>query len=240
MFRRAMELGDDATRTDLIAVLRRNAPDSPGSLSNAVFEDVVRDTAALLERYGDRVGGNLASRYAATYGRDAAQATRARGELDLIEDVLEGRSPYGSDARVRGLAESTVEGQQMPEISIARADGSTPQLAEVKTIGVPEIGSATRPLGEEPIKRNLREALSQIRARAGEGQTQALVRLDGRHAGPLAMTERSLRGLVLGRLLEGDHVSRVRWIEIIYNDARGRQQRALYELVGRRLVRSGT
>lgn len=150
-----------------------------GRLSNAHLQTTIDDTLAFLNRFNGRVEGNLATRFARRLNADTAQAA---GEIRLIEDALEGRTAFGANRRVGGLAESTVHGVQTPEI-VVRMEGGVDQLAEVKVIGAPEPGQVARPVTREQMRRNLGDTISQIHARDGEGAVGGLVRLDARPGG---------------------------------------------------------
>jgi hypothetical protein len=236
-FARALELvGTDAVARD---ELRKSVDLSRRGVSEADLGRSLHELNQFLDRFGSRVSGDFVSRW-----RRAVQArgdpVQARAELSLAADLLEGRTPLSAaqDLSVAGLPESTVPGQKTPEYRVTDA-GGTSRLAEVKRLNAA--------LTEGNIETNLRQALSQIIPTAERtGDRNGFVRLDatGPHS---ALTAEQVRAAVEQRMRSRrpdpvdpsrstSGIDFVEWVEVLYTDSTGAQQRVLCHVVGGAVV----
>ena len=218
---------DQVGQLDLVHNLELNRR---GRVNNAVLEGTLDEVASLLARFPGRLRGDVASRVRRRADTEPAQAG---AELTLATDLLGGGTALGRQRTVEGIPEG-LQGQRIPEYLVTTPSGGQ-AYAEVKAVGVPEPGQAAAPLNEEAVRRNFGSALGQLRDRENKALTENLIRIDGRNAGPSAVTAADVQGWMRGelrtRVREGVETP-VRWIEVIYNNPNGIQQRVTLEVRG--------
>ncbi len=236
-FQKLAKLGD----AELMAAMRKLL----GNTSHAVGAETLQRTAAFFDKYAGRVSGDFISRFesvveaeaklaklAAKGGKEkiakaTAELDQANAELSTAVDVLEGRSPLGSDRSLHGLTAGEVQGVKTPEFLVT--GGRQPKVpVEVKALG-----NAEGTIGKDAIQRNLRKAASQISARADATTAPGYIRLDASATGRIARSNEQIANEVQGQLkqsLKGARSDHVGWVEVLDKNAAGESQRLLLKV----------
>jgi hypothetical protein len=219
-FSKALKLAenDAVARKEIVEILRLT---QKGSVSNAQLQQSLSNLVSFMERYQGRISGDFASRF-----RRAVQKNdpiQAQAELNLAEDILEGKTRLGTNRSIEGLPEKSISGSQTPEYRVTGFNTGN-HLVEVKVIN--------KPLSEEAIQRNVKKALSQIKEQAGETMEKGgLIRIDSSSA-TSQMTAEEIYQAIKGQLLtpdkNGKKVTEIipnLEVEVMYNDATGNLQK---------------
>ncbi|WP_375771383.1 SH3 domain-containing protein [Archangium gephyra] len=209
---------DGVARASLMESLRLN---QKGTLANSAMQSALNAYLAFLTRHGQRVSGDFMSRFWRANALDKAEAL---AELRLVEDILAGKTPLGPGRQVKGLAESPVPGEKMPEFRVELPSGS--RLAECKAIG-----EAGKPLSATSVSSNVSKAHSQLKAEsARSGEAEGLIRLDAREAGNTDVSTAQLAEWASKNSPNPRDSRATRWVEIFYKNVHGQLVRVVLEL----------
>jgi hypothetical protein len=174
-----------------------------------------------LKRHGKRVSGDSLSRF---WRASAQDRSKALAELRLTEDLLAGKTPLGPSRHVKGLAESNMPDEKMPEFRVELPSGK--RLAECKAIGEPG-----KPLSKNTIINNVHAAHKQLRAESERsGEAEGLIRLDARDAGNTTVSAEELAEWTSKKSPSPRENRATRWVEIFYTNADGQLVRVVLEL----------
>ncbi|WNZ24517.1 hypothetical protein HJG54_17760 [Leptolyngbya sp. NK1-12] len=173
----------DSADNDIVAinaiaeVVRLNR--ETGGVSNVQMENTFSSLADFMESYPGRLSGDFATRFLRTFQSstplEQIKALQARSEINLAEDFLEGRTLLGNSRMVEGVVQprteegNLIQGVPIPEYRVVSENG-VKYLAEVKT---PD-GDFT----SNNVKRNLSDAMSQIREEALNTDIKGYIRID--------------------------------------------------------------
>lgn len=213
---------------------------NPADVTKAFHE-----LAEFLDRYPGRVSGDMVSRFRRAV-QQRGDPKQALAEIALARDILEGRTPLGSDVKVEGIAESGVPEQKNPEYRATDPSGKA-RIVEIKRVGQ-EGGD----LSKNGLKSNLGAAIGQVVGQSRRtGETEGFIRVDAQHTTKTALTSEDIKGMAAGELrfprtsVEGAKlpegttvrgIDYVRWIEVLYKDAAKMPRRLLLEVQGGQLV----
>ncbi len=213
---------DPVGREKLLEAMRLNREKS--SVSDPILQNALTEYLAFLKHYGDRISGDFMSRFLKANGSDGlAQSIKARAELHLAEDLMASKTSLGSGRRVEALPESKVAGEDVPEFRVETPSGA--RLAECKAIGEPG-----KPLSPNGIRNNVGTAHEQLKQQSARtGESDGLIRLDGRNAGNTEFTAEKLAELVSSKLSSTSTPHVTRWVEILYRNSHGEVVRVVLE-----------
>ncbi|MET0403002.1 MAG: hypothetical protein ABW123_11395 [Cystobacter sp.] len=183
-----------------------------------------------MRNHGERVSGDFLSRF---WRANAQDKVEALAELRLAEDLLAGRTPLGNSRHVKALAESSTQGEKMPEFRVELPAGN--RLAESKAIGEPG-----KPLSETPVVNNTKTDHKQLLEESTRsGESEGLIRLDAREAGPSRLSAEQLAEWASKRSPNPRDSQAARWVEILYKNEDSQIIRVVLELkLGRFTVHS--
>ena len=218
---------DDVGRNGVMEGTRLNCK---GTLSNSIFEQSLAQYVRFLWQYRGRVDGEFISRFWRRLSTQLDQRS-ATAELQLAEDLLLGRTPLGPVISVKGIPESKVTGERVPEYCAQTIDGV--RLVESKAIGKPN-----QTLLRNGVRVNAGDANGQLRAYAERmGEVEGcLIRLDGRDTGRTPETPEKIAEWVSGKLPSPRELNVTRWVEVFYRNGGGELVRVVLELYERRFV----
>jgi hypothetical protein len=255
-FKSIAATGDAEAITGAAELLRLN---QKGTYASEVAARALENTAAFAQKYAGRVSGDFVSRFARVAESEAtvaelqgkiaelkaagkstanvepklarAQAAlrQAQAETNAATDILEGKTVFGEGRSVRAIPESKIKDVKTPEFSVTGGD-KPGALAEVKAIG-DEFGK----IGTDAIRRNFKDAASQISGQAAAmGKTGGLVRLDAR-AGTIEKTNAKIAAEINGEWkavvkrspARGDDVG---WVEVFDKGPTGETRRLLLKV----------
>ena len=213
---------DPVGRETLLEAMRLNR--ETGNVSGPTLQSALTEYLAFLKRYGDRVSGDFMSRFLKANGSaDAKAIITARAELQLAEDLMAGKTSLGPGRHVEGLPERSVAEELVPEFRVETPSGA--RLVECKAIGEPG-----KPLSPNGIRNNLGKAHEQLQEQSARtGESDGLIRLDGRKAGNTDFTAEKMAELVSSKLSFTSTPHVTRWVEILYRNSQGEVVRVLLE-----------